>query len=106
MTFLASAPSTLKASRSSLTIEIDRSEYPKAHYDRGLDHRLTDYLVVFIASNIARYRPALWRAIVDGSGEIESRFNQRVKTAYVNYAKGVRSYLNDFWLILATWKSR
>lgn len=82
-----------------------KSKYPNAHYDRGLDYRLTDYLVVFIASNIARYRPALWRTIIDGRGEIESRFNQKIRTAYINYAEGVRSYLHDFWLILTTWKS-
>ena len=59
--------------------------YPDAYYDRGLDYRLTDYLVVFIASNTARYRPSLWREVIYGSGEIEARFNQRLRTAYVNY---------------------
>jgi hypothetical protein len=81
------------------------AKYPDAFYDRGLDYRLTDYLVVFIASNIARYRPSLWRTIIDGRGEIESHFNQRIRTAYTNYAEGVRSYLYDFWLILAKWSS-
>lgn len=82
-----------------------KAKYPNTNYDRGLDYRFTDYLVVFIASNIARYRPALWRTIIDGSGKLESRFNQRIRTAYINYAEGVRSYLHDFWLILAKWKS-
>jgi len=59
--------------------------YPNAYYDRGLDYRLTDYLVAFIASSIARYRPSLWRQIISGSGEIEARFNHRLRTAYVNY---------------------
>ena len=78
-------------------------KYPNESYDRGFDYRLIDYLVVYIASNIARYRPALWRTIIDGNGEIQSRFNQRIRTAYLNYAEGVRSYLSDFWSILTNW---
>lgn len=77
-------------------------KYPNAHYDRGVDYRLTDYLVVFIASNIARYRPSLWRKIIYGSGEIEARFNQRLRTAYINYEM---DYLNTIWLELTKWAS-
>lgn len=82
-----------------------KSKYPNTNYDRALDYRLTDYLVVFIASNIARYRPALWRTIIDGSGEIESRFNQRIRTAYINYAEESGNFLQDFWHILTEWNS-
>jgi hypothetical protein len=78
-------------------------KYPNAHYDRGVDYRLTDYLVVFIASNIARYRPSLWRKIIYGSGEIESRFNQRLRTAYINYEM---EYLDTIRLELAKWASQ
>ncbi len=78
-------------------------KYPNAHYDRGLDYRLTDYLVVFIASNIARYRPSLWRKIIYGSGEIEAHFNQRLRTAYINYEI---EYLDTIRLELTKWASQ
>jgi len=75
--------------------------HPNAHYDRGLDYRLTDFLVIFIASNIARYRPNLWRMIMGGSSETEARFNQRVYTAYVNYI----DFLECVWQEFEKWKS-
>ena len=78
-----------------------KSMHPNAHYDRGLDYRLTDYLVIFIASNIARYRPNLWRMIISGRSKTEARFNLRVKTAYVNYV----DFLECIWLEFEKWKS-
>ena len=80
-------------------------KYPDVDYNRNLDYRLTDYLVVYVASNIARYRPAVWRAIIDGSGQMKSRFNQRIRTAYINYAEESGNFLQDFWHILTEWNS-
>jgi len=75
--------------------------YPNALYDRGLDYRLTDFVVVFIASNIARYRPNLWRMIMNGRSKTEARFNLRVKTAYINYVDLLKCIQLEF----LKWKS-
>jgi len=46
------------------------------------------YLLLFIASSIARYRPVLWKTILSGRGELESSFALDSSEALLNYTLG------------------
>lgn len=82
-----------------------KSMYPNRHYGFHIDVLLTDFLLVFIASNIARYRPQLWNNVLDGKGKIEAEFNLRVKKAYRNFADSHSCLLDQVWSEFRKWKS-
>jgi len=42
----------------------------------------THVLLLFVASNIARYRPQLWERILEGICENDAKFNKRMKRVY------------------------
>jgi|GEM_PF-3032285 len=46
------------------------------------------YLLLFLASSIARYRPVLWSTILSGRGELESRFALDSSEALLHYTLG------------------
>jgi hypothetical protein len=49
---------------------------------------LLSYVLTFVASNIARYRPAPWKKVIEGSEELSSRMHQRTEDAYSHYIRG------------------
>jgi hypothetical protein len=55
---------------------------------RYINEELHGYILVFVASNIARYRPALWRNVVEGSDKMASTMNDEVNNAYSHYVRG------------------
>lgn len=46
------------------------------------------YLLLFIASSIARYRPVLWKTILSGRGRLESHFALDSSRALLDYTLG------------------
>ena len=81
-----------------------KSMYPNKYYGPHVDVLLTDFLLIFIASNIARYRPQLWNNVLDGKGKIEAEFNLRAKKAYRNYAGSHNCLLDQVWSEFLKWK--
>jgi hypothetical protein len=61
---------------------------PFGSFMRYINEELHGYILVFVASNIARYRPALWQNVVEGSGEIAVKMNHSVTNAYSHYVRG------------------
>ena len=55
---------------------------------RHINEELRGYILVFVASNIARYRPLLWRTVVEGSDEMAAKMNDEVNDAYSHYVRG------------------
>jgi hypothetical protein len=51
-------------------------------YPDTYDKLLTNFCLLFVASNIARYRPQLWERILEGLSENEAMFNKRMKRVY------------------------
>lgn len=81
-----------------------KSKFPNRYYGSHVDNLLTDFLVVFLASSFARYRPQLWNDVLDGKGEIESKFNLRAKNAYRNYDETHNCLLDQVWSEFLKWK--
>lgn len=71
--------------------------YPHRYYGAHLDYLLTDFLIVFVASNIARYRPKLWNSVLEGKQEEEAKFNLSVEKAYTKFNIDLNSFLNVIW---------
>lgn len=76
-----------------------KSIYPKRYYGSHIDTLLTDFLLIFIASNIARYRPHLWQDILIGKGNIDAEYNLKLKKAYRNYDVSHNCLLDVVWSI-------
>lgn len=72
-------------------------------YPCQYDELLTEYSLLFVASNIARYRPQLWEEILAGSSENEARFNNKIKTIYqrISGEENIRFYLTFKYQIWA-----
>ena len=49
---------------------------------------LINYLIIFVASNIARYRPSLWNKILLGETKEQSDFALKVRKAAIEYTQG------------------
>jgi hypothetical protein len=49
---------------------------------------LINYLIVFIASSLSRYRPALWNAVILGKNQDQSIFALRFRKALAEYTVG------------------
>ncbi len=72
-----------------------KSMYPEKFYDKYVDVLLTDYLLIFVSSNIARYKPQLWANVLVGKGEMEATLNLRVKDAYEHFGySGIKMVTN------------
>jgi hypothetical protein len=83
-------------------------------YPDSYDKLLTDFCLLFAASNIARYRPQLWERILEGLIENEAMFNRRMKIVYemtslgetnfqetANYLQSFHYQIwGEFWIIL------
>jgi hypothetical protein len=54
---------------------------------------LQSYLVLFVASSIARYRPTLWHSILSGESKVQSDFALDSSGAVQNYTLGRREGL-------------
>jgi len=61
---------------------------PFGSFMRYINGELHGYILVFVASNIARYRPALWQSVIEGSDEIAVKMNRSVTDAYSHYVRG------------------
>lgn len=61
---------------------------PFGSFMRYINEELHGYILVFVASNIARYRPALWQNVVEGSDEMAVKMNRSVTDAYSHYVRG------------------
>jgi YaaC-like Protein len=72
-------------------------------YPCQYDELLTEYSLLFVASNIARYRPQLWEKILAGSSENEAKFNNKIKTIYQKISGGesIQSHLTFKYRIWA-----
>jgi hypothetical protein len=62
-------------------------KYPKEGasplvYDVSFDILLTDFVLLFVASNIARCRPQMWEQILAETDKDEAVFNTIIKTIY------------------------
>jgi len=55
---------------------------------RSINEELLSYVIVFVASSMARYRPALWRKVIDASDESSSKMYDSVNDAYSHYMRG------------------
>ena len=80
-------------------------QFPNNSYVRHVDVLLTDFLIVFVASNIARYRPKLWINVLEGIGEDEAKFKLKVEKAYNDFNIDLISFLNEVKNQLWKWKS-
>ena len=58
------------------------------HDVRRVNEELLGYVVVFVASNMARYRPALWMKVIDASDEPSLRAHNTVIESYAHYMLG------------------
>jgi len=47
-----------------------------------IDRLLTNFVLLFVASNIARYRPQLWGQVLAGTYEDDAKFNKIIKIVY------------------------
>jgi len=66
----------------------------------GFDDRLlfinegiVDYVLVFVASNLARYKPALWEKVIRGSDDLSACLQKRIQEAHIHYTSGSRTRL-------------
>jgi hypothetical protein len=57
---------------------------------RCINEEILSYILVFIASNVARYKPSLWRIVMEGGNELSYNFQKKIEVAYLNYTKGSR----------------
>jgi len=55
---------------------------------------LKNYLLLFVASSIARYRPILWHSILKGKGKFGSEFFVETRDAVLDYVLGKHRGLN------------
>jgi hypothetical protein len=55
---------------------------------RSINEWLLSYVLVFAASHLARYRPTLWRGVIDGSDELSATMRNEVIDAYGRYVFG------------------
>jgi hypothetical protein len=54
---------------------------------------LQSYLILFVASSVARYRPILWSSILSGGIEGEAAFASAYRSALLTYAQfGLNSH--------------
>lgn len=74
-----------------------KKKFPRKYYGAHIDVLLTDFLIVFVASNIARYRPKLWNSILEGKQEEEAKFKLRVEGAYKRFNTGLISFFTTVW---------
>jgi hypothetical protein len=51
-------------------------------------NNLINYLIIFVASNIARYRPSLWNKVLRGETKEQSNFALKVRKATIEYTQG------------------
>ena len=47
-------------------------------------------MLVFVASNLARYKPTLWDRVIRGSDDLSSTLHKRILDAYVHYTSRTR----------------
>jgi len=90
-----------------------KSMYPEKVYDKYVDVLLTDYLLAFLSSNIARYKPQLWANVLLGKGRMEAELNLRVKDAYEHFGyAGVKMvegtpappcFIYEVWAVFRKW---
>jgi len=58
---------------------------------RHINKQILGYIIVFAASNIARYRPALWHKVIEGTDELAAKMNRSVMDSYSHYIRGAPS---------------
>ena len=49
---------------------------------------IRSYLVIFVASNLARYRPILWNSVLIGENAVQSNFALNFRSALMEYTLG------------------
>lgn len=62
--------------------------------ERDTNTSLISYSIIFIVSNIARYRPALWNQILLGKDEFDTKIIQNYKMAIRHYASFIKTVDN------------
>jgi hypothetical protein len=80
------------------------STFPEQQvYPEHFDRLLTDFILLFAASDIARYRPQLWEQILAGLEENEAKFNKRMKVVYemISIGNSAHFYLTYHYQIWA-----
>jgi hypothetical protein len=55
---------------------------------RSINEELLGYVIVFVASNIARYRPAMWRKVIDAQDDLSFRMHESTINSYSLYVRG------------------
>jgi len=58
---------------------------------RYINEEVLGYIIVFVASNIARYRPALWHKVIEGTDELATKMNHSVMDSYSHCIRGAPS---------------
>ncbi len=67
-------------------------------WGNGATRVLRDYLILFVASSIARYRPNLWTSTLLGETRKQTDFTLSTRTAllgYTQFGRNSRSFLNQ-----------
>jgi hypothetical protein len=58
-----------------------------------INEEIVDYVLVFVASNLARYKPALWNRVIRGEDDLSADLHKRIQDAYAHYTLGTRTRL-------------
>ena len=87
-----------------------QQKFPKQVYSDIADWFLTDFILLFVASDLARYRPQLWKQVLEGKSKNEAEFNRRMKTVYDVFSIRSDSYFQTFhhsiWSVFELLKRR
>jgi len=96
-------PSLIEWNSKDFSIEFPSKFPEEGVHSAQFDGLLTDFLLLFTASTIARYRPQLWGEILDGNDEDAAKFNKRIKRVYdmISVRNDTYSYLTFHYQVWA-----
>jgi hypothetical protein len=72
----------------------DKENIESLFSDKSSNNFLISYSLIFIVSNIARYRPALWNQILLGKNEFDTKIIEKYKLAIRYYASFIKNVDN------------